>query len=832
MLKKTIRFALKSVVTLALIGVLVAIFSALALIIYLTTDKNLNVNELTAMAKAQDRSTKLYYTVTDEHNKIIAKELEDETLYQTQNREWVRYEDIPNDLINAFVAIEDHRFFTHGGIDIKRTAGAILGFINGNTSYGGSTITQQLIKNITGEDQYSVSRKIREMIKAYKLDKNLDKKEILELYLNTIYLSKNSYGIQVASKTYFDKDVGELTLTECAALACIPQSPTKWDPISHPENNRLRRRTVLERMNELGMINAQELEHALSEELIIANDLTRNTENDEFHSWYTETVIDDCIQLLMKNGIATSRQTASKLLYTGGLSIITAQNPKMQKALENYFENESNFYPNGDLIHPECSMIVMDPKSGKILAIAGSIGKKTANRTLNYATQTHRSPGSSIKPLSVYAPAIEKGCINFATVIDDTPLKFVSNGQGGMRGWPNNSPKVYRGLTTIRDAVARSANTVALKLIARVGKEESFLLLHDGMNIKSLVSASDKKGVSYSDLSDSCLALGQLTKGVTLREMTSAYTSLANGGCFSDGKTVLKILDADGNVLVDNETPQKRVFSEQTAYIMTKLLMGVTENGTASKLGLKKQFECAGKTGTTSGDCDKWFIGYTADLLAGVWLGFPTPQSLVKYGSDNNCHVKTFDNVMQIINSAECLGSNPQVRFEPVEGVISAKYCRDSGKLLSSACMCDPRGCRAQIGYFTKDTLPTQYCDTHKLVLYDTVNKGVATHYCPKENLRYVGLLDVNRSFAYDVTISDSQYTCHSISEHNFCFDPSKPYFYGSVSYGGKSDTASPYNCACSICYKNATAVPKEDQAEIQDPSEKDEEESPALKHT
>ncbi|MBQ7332919.1 MAG: transglycosylase domain-containing protein, partial [Clostridia bacterium] len=357
MLKRILSVAVKLLITLTLIAFLVALFCILSFIIYATTDKALNVSELASLAKAQDRTTKLYYIESENNGNITATELESEALYASQNREWVKYENIPTNLINAFVAVEDHRFFDHNGIDTKRTAGAILGFITGKSSYGGSTINQQLIKNVSGDNDYSVSRKVREMIKAAKLDKELSKNEILELYLNTIYLSENSYGIGTAAESYFGKEVSELNLTECAALACIPQSPTKWDPIRNPQNNEKRRQTVLYRMYELGFINESDLKNAIETELKTVDDRTRKSENENIYSWYTESVIDECIELLLSKGVAKNEQTAKKLLYTGGLSVITAQNPKIQSKIDEYFANERNFYPQGSLIHPECSMV-------------------------------------------------------------------------------------------------------------------------------------------------------------------------------------------------------------------------------------------------------------------------------------------------------------------------------------------------------------------------------------------------------------------------------------------------------------------------------------------
>ncbi len=809
---------LKAVIGTALVLILTAIICIISFVIYAKTSQSLKIDELCTLARAQDRTTKLYYTELDENGKTVAVELESEALFASQNREWVHYESIPKNLINAFVAIEDHRFFEHSGVDLKRTAGAILGFITGKTSFGGSTINQQLIKNITGDSSYSVSRKIKEMIRASKLDTALTKEEILELYLNTIYLSQGSYGIGSAAEVYFNKEASELTLTECAALACIPQSPTKWDPLINPENNSVRRASVLYRMHELGYISDAELENALNEELIISYESTRNNENGTVYSWYTESVISEAVRLLLDNKIATSEQTAKKLLYTGGLSIITAQNPKMQSEVEKYFANESNFYSPDMLIHPECSMVVIDPKTGNILALAGATGEKNANRTLNYATSTRRSPGSSIKPLSVYAPAIDRGLITYGSVIDDTPLRFVSNGYGGMRGWPQNYPQGYRGLTTVRDAVNRSVNTVAVKVLDKVGLDASFSLLHDSMKMSGLIAKTDKNGTLYTDIAESPLALGQLTRGVTVAEITAGYTALANGGVFHEGKTVLKILDADGKLLIDNESEGTRLFSEQSATVMTKLLEGVTASGTASKMTLKNTVACAGKTGTTTSDQDRWFIGYTPDLIAGVWFGYATPKSLEGYPASPSPALKTFDNVMKIINTKECLGANPQTRFTDAKGIITAKYCRDSGKLVTSACMCDPRGSRVETGYFTKDTLPTEYCQTHTMVLYDIKNGGIASPSCKAEDCKYVGLLNVKRYFEYPVVIGDAQYTYQALqSGVPPCLDASKPYFYynsGGAS-AGMSGVNFPFNRYCSC---GMPKPPEEDYEDTENP--------------
>ncbi len=787
------------------LGVLVGVFVVFTgvFVLYAAFSPEMSVSELTTLARSQDKTTKLYYIESSDSGEI-AREIEDETLFASENREWVRYSELPKDLINAFVAIEDHRFFEHGGIDLKRTAGAIIGYVTGRSSYGGSTITQQLIKNVTGEDDYSVKRKVREIIRAYKLDKALSKEEIIELYLNTIYLSEKSYGVGSAAEAYFDKDVSELTLTECAALACIPQSPTKWNPYLNPENNKYRRAIVLDCMEKYGFISSEEKEAAEGSELILHRKSGNGSASEHIHSWYTESVINESISLLTEHKISSSSQTAAKLVYTGGLKIITAENPKMQQKVEEYFSHVSNFYKDGLETHPECSIVVIDPKTGGILALAGAVGKKTRNRGLNYATSTLRSPGSAIKPLSVYAPALDSGLITYGSVIDDTPTEFLRISAEKYRPWPANYPSGYRGLTTVRDAVSRSVNTVAVKILEEYGTERAFSLLHDRMKMASLVREYTDGKNTYTDIASSPMALGQLTKGVSVASLTAGYTALCNGGEFHSAHTVLQILDNDGNILIDNRQKGDKLFSEQSACIMTKLLQSVTSSGTASVMDMKKRVECAGKTGTTSADKDRWFVGYTPDLLAGVWFGYPEPKSLDGYPAIPSPALRTWDNIMKDINTEECLGYPVSEKFEMADGVVTATYCRDSGMLMSAACSCDLRGSRAEVGYFTKDSLPSSYCTRHVIVDYDIKNGAVACPDCPPENVKKVGLLNLYRIFEHDIKITDSQYTYVQLSQSvPPCTEEDKPFYYGMIlngRYSGHSGTSRPANRYCTDC--------------------------------
>ncbi|MBR2460714.1 MAG: PBP1A family penicillin-binding protein [Clostridia bacterium] len=821
----------RSAMYIALTAILTVTFCATALLVYACRySKSISTEAFTELARTQDQTTHLYYISyrSEDGKSDVATELPDQSLYSSQNREWVSYANIPDNLKNAFVAIEDHRFFTHSGIDLRRTAGAILGYLRGGRTYGGSTVTQQLIKNVTGNDEYSVSRKLHEILFALKLDKALSKEEILELYLNTIYLSDSCYGVGSAAEYYFGHECDKLTLEECAALACIPQCPSKWNPRTNPQNNKSRRETVLTRMAELGYITEAERDSAAQKELNVVAKKRKSSEsqNDKRYSWYTEAVIDESVELLVSRGIAANRQTATKMLYSGGLSIITAQNPDMQRIAERYFADDRNFkHQSGALITPECSTVIIDPSTGNILALVGGRGEKKDNRILNYATATKRSPGSSIKPLSVYAPAIDRGKITYGTVIDDTPYTF----NGGKRPWPYNSPRGYRGLTTVRDAVSRSVNTVAVKVLNKVGKQEVFDLLHNRLGMTGLIDSRVIGGESYTDIADSPLAHGQLTAGVTVKEITGAYTALCNGGIYHRPRTVLKIYDSNGKLLIDNADEGDRVFSPETATVMTKLLQGVTKNGTAKSVKLKNRIACAGKTGTTNANCDKWFIGYTPDLLCGVWFGYATPKNLSGYSGTVNPALKVWDDLMTELSTEELLGHAPTKRFPDNPNIVTATYCRDSGKRVTAACLADPRGSRVETGYFTRDTVPREYCDCHVLVRYDTVNHGVAGQDCPDANCRTVGMIRVNRSFPVDVTVADSQYVYRGLDGNPPCLNATEPFFLNALKKGqhvGHSSTSSPFNRFCHKCYfaARSPSPPDQEQTDSTAPGEYEDE--------
>ena len=453
---KIVTYALNIVLTVLLIGIITGSAVACALVVYIKNyvDPYYDIEDLKTDSSL---TTFVYYEQTKEDGSKEWVEWEEERIHGTENRMWVSYEEMPEDLINAFVSIEDKRFFTHEGIDIRRTTGAVLGFLTGNDSYGGSTITQQLIKNVSGEDDVTIQRKIQEILRALNLEGKRSKEEILEMYLNTIYLSKGCYGVSAAAYEFFGKEVSELTLVECAALASIPQNPSKWDPVNHPDLNKERRDIVLNQMYENTDIEKtytiEEIRAAKAEELVLAKGAADQNIS-TVHSWFVDTLISDVIRDLMET-YNYDEQTAKNLLYSGGLRIYTTIDRNIQAKLDAVYQNNDMFPSHGTGVQVESAMTIIEQSTGNLVAIVGGRGVKTTPLGFNRATQAARQPGSSIKPLASYSIGIEKGLINYSTVLDDTPFETDPSG----KTWPNNWNFVYDGLFPVCNAVRDSKNT-------------------------------------------------------------------------------------------------------------------------------------------------------------------------------------------------------------------------------------------------------------------------------------------------------------------------------------------------------------------------------------
>ncbi len=724
---------------------------------------------------------------------VLYHEGEGTPLATSENRIYASYGTFPAHLPNAFIAIEDQRFYRHHGVDWRRTAGAVGNFLLGKPSYGGSTITQQLIKNMTGEAEVSPARKLKEIGRALDVETHLSKEEILEIYLNTVYLSRRCYGVQSAANYYFDTDVSELTLPQCATLAAIIQAPTKWDPIRHPEENQYRRDLVLYKMRELEMITEAEYQAAIAAPLgVTAQPKTQST----VLSWYEETVADEATKLLQELYELDAVQ-ARKLLFTGGLSVDIAQADHVQQTLEQLYAASDTFPAVKDsLIQPQSAAIVLDPHTGAILGIVGARGEKAENRILNYATDTLRPPGSAIKPLSVYAPAMEAGLIHAATVYDDTPCNFTVSATG----WPQNYPNVYGGLTTVQDAVARSVNTVAVKILEDYGIDRSFAFLQEKLHISSLVDRKTKKnGEPLTDQAPAPLALGQLSYGVSVKELTAGYTIFTDAGVYHAPFSVWEIRDGSGNVIFSREVEGERVLSRENAQAMTQLLKTVTTQGTASHLSLAKKMDTAGKTGTTTDDCDRWFVGYTPDYLCGVWFGYATPQPLTGFSETVSPALRAWDRILTALEAPR-LAAGERPAFA-ADALVRGNFCRDSGKQLTPCCTRDPRGNRAVTAYVTPAQLSQAGCDCHIDVLYDTEHQGVCLGGCPGEQLTLYALIRPPvRDFPRQILIKDAQYVYRPLGDAVPGNHPGVPFFVETIPKGhyvGSSGGDRQFNCAC-----------------------------------
>lgn len=662
----------------------------------------------------------------------------------------VTYGECPPALIHAFVAIEDQQFFEHHGVNWGRTATAALNYCLGYTrQFGASTITQQLVKNLTGKSDYSIHRKLQEMCWANDLENRCTKEEILERYLNIINLSQGCYGVGAAAERFFGKAVGELTLAECAALAGITNNPSYYDPVRFPDHTRERRDIILSVMLSEGYIDKASYAEAVATELVLKEGAGR--QETPIYSWYVDMVMGDVVRDLCTT-YGYTREYANRLLWNGGLSIEIAMDPDVQADMEAYFEDTSHFprHQNGE--RAQAGMIVIDPATGDILGVVGAVGDKMGNRLQSHATDTLRPAASAIKPLSVYAPALERGEITWASVFDDVPVTYRSDGS---RPWPKNASRIYRGLTDVRYAVSHSVNTVAVRVLGEVGLRNSFDFLHDTLGMTSLVeSRTLEDGRTISDMGEAALALGQMNYGVTLRELTAGYTALAGGGVYMAPHSYYRVVAPDGRVLLSNSMEGRRAISEQNACIMTKLLEDVVTRGTAKGAQLfGGKIAVAGKTGTSNADCDRYFIGYTPKYLAGVWYGFDYPRPMTDIKS--NPAVKIWHDVMQPIVSRDRGG---QSQFTLAPGIIKVSYCQDSGLRPTDACCADLRGDRTAEGYFIQGSEPRSYCDCHVLRPYRDEQADDPDAMVLPEELRSVGLLRIKRNLPSKIYVADSRY--------------------------------------------------------------------------
>ncbi|MGI5970476.1 MAG: PBP1A family penicillin-binding protein [Oscillospiraceae bacterium] len=606
--------AIKAVGTILLIiittSLILACIAAVYIKNYIQPQLDMNLDDYSL-----NLSSTIYY-----QDKETGQWLELKTLYGNENRLWLDYEDIPVYFEKAAVAIEDKRFYDHQGVDWYRTVGAFVNmFLGMRNNFGGSTITQQLIKNLTKEDDVTVSRKILEIFRALDFEKKYSKENIMEWYLNTIYLGEGCNGVATAAQIYFGKDVSECGLAECASIIAITNNPSMYDPYIDKKANKERQELILKEMYDQGIISRDQYLEAVNEELIFKRGETAEVET-EVNSWYVDQIIYDVTEDLMEE-FNISEVAAEHLIYTAGYKIYACVDMDIQNIVDEvYSTNEYIPYTSSSGKQLQSAITVIDPYTGHVVAMSGGIGKKSGSLLHNRATMSFRQPGSSIKPVAVYAPAINLGLITPGTIMEDSPFSVI-NGVP----YPRNSNGRYVGPVTIYEAVRISLNTIPVKLIDQMSPEVSYDFMVNKLGFTSLVDSYEENGQVFSDISLAPLALGGLTRGVSTLEMAAAYATFPNGGVYYKPKTYTKILDSNDEVVIEKPDTGKTAMKESTAYYINKLLQNVVSSGTGTAAWFKNM-SIAGKTGTTDKNNDRWFVGYTPYYVAAVWTGYDVPE--------------------------------------------------------------------------------------------------------------------------------------------------------------------------------------------------------------
>ncbi|MGN0439044.1 MAG: transglycosylase domain-containing protein [Lachnospiraceae bacterium] len=789
--KNTITYIFyKSMIVIFLMGILAGVGGGIGMFTAII-DKAPDISDIKESVQLQNFQTVIY----DANGKELT------TLSTANsNRVYVEYDEIPDTMINAFVAIEDERFWEHNGIDPRGILRAfVVGIKNRNFSEGASTITQQLIKNqifnvglneATFMD--SLKRKIQEQYLAMELEKQIDKKDILELYLNAIYLGQGANGVKTAAKTYFGKDnLNELTLAECAVIAAITQSPTEFDPVLNPENNKTRKNIVLKKMLEQELITKSEYDVAIADDTYARISINHEDEqNKAYNSYYIDSVITSLTNQLVEEMGYTETQ-AFNAIYSGGLSIYINQDAEIQEIcdaeinnpdnypkttsvalnyaltlidpkteeLYNYSSNHLlNYYkdktqnPKYNLIYsseetaraaadeykayiigktgykeyaesfsttiqPQSSFVVIDQSNGQVKAICGGRGDKIGNLTLNRATDSKRQPGSTFKVLAAYVPALDTAGMTLATSFVDEPTKY-SNGTP-VKNWYGG----YRGEQTIRTAIKDSMNVITVKCFQEVTPQVGYDYLCN-MGITTLKNGETSiNGIPENDINES-MCLGGLTDGVTNLEITGAYATIANQGAYIKPTFYSKVLDHDGNVLIDNTPKPKQVMKETTAWLINSAMQDVVTSGTGGAARLSSGMVVAGKTGTTSSNYDYWFCGSTPYYTASIWMGYDSNTDF----SNSNTHKVIWRKIMdQIVYAKE---QDTSATFAKPEDIVTAAVCINSGLLPV------PDQCPAtRTEYFAKGTVPTKTCELHQTIKICEDSHYRATDYCPNVRL-------------------------------------------------------------------------------------------------
>lgn len=617
--------------------------------------------------------------------------VEYQKLYGTENRIWVDLQNMPKHMGEAVIAIEDKRFYDHNGVDWVRTGGAVLNLLSGSDSYGGSTLTQQLIKNLTYDNEVSLTRKLREIFRALNIEHDYSKDDILEAYLNVVNFGNNAQGVQAASELYYNKDIGECSICECAAIAGITQNPAKWNPLVYPENNKERRELVLSQMYEQEYITKAEYDEAMKEsETLEFVDYSKEDEEEDddtsdVQNWYIDQMYDDLVRDLAKY-YDISEEAASDKLYTEGLQIYCAMDLETQEMIEYEGLHMNDDY--GTDLQVGMTMVGFD---GRVIATTGSSEEKDGNLLFDRASDAVLQPGSSIKPIFTYPLALEGGIINYSGLVLDQPLEKYRYVDGTWYSGPNNAYGAYNGYMTMPEAISWSSNAATVQLLSEVGTQTAYNQAVNLMGFTHLDPEADSSSIG-------ALSLGGMQGGVTVREMAAAMAYVGNGGLFYEPYTYYYVTDANGTVILDNRnnTPNE-AYSPEVAYEMNRALRYnvLTSTHSHSMNANVPNWEIVGKTGTTDDDKDSWFVGASPYCTLAVWTGYDVPSRVP---------VTSLATTMWRTVMGNYLEDKEYKEYDMPDSVISATYCKGSGMLAASYCGA------TGTGYYTKDTMPG-YCN-------------------------------------------------------------------------------------------------------------------------
>ncbi len=730
-----------------------------------------------------DLNSNIYYVDSDGQIQI------QQQIDAQMDRQWVAYEDIPEAMIHAAIAVEDHRFYKHQGVDWITTIQACARMFFGDSSVGGSSITQQLVKNTFGDPSVTVQRKLLEIFQATQMEKSYDKQTILEYYLNIIYLGQNCNGIKTAAATYYGKELEKLNAAECASIIAITNSPTYYDPYQNKENNEDRTDKILWDMYEQGYLTRKEYDVEKDRDLVLKfgidfedkmarcsnescgyKDIISTLKKDSglyycpdcgtqisveqdgtgMYSYHTEAVIKDVAKALAEqDGVEWTYATQEiymRRIQNGGYHIYSTLDWEVQQQVEEIYCNLENVPAVRGAQQLQSAIVVIDNRTGDIVGIAGGTGEKTEYFGWDRA-QAELQSGSSIKPISVYGPAFENGSITPATVVKDLPLNY-NNGN-----WPRNDNWTYNYSRTIYSAVTSSVNAVCAWTLDGIGLDYSYDFAKNKFRLSTLVDEYiDEDGEAHTDKNYGPLAMGSQYWGVTVRDMASAFATYANNGEYREGRTFTKVFDSKGNLVLDNVQDTEQIVSQKTVDYMNYCLINATSRGTGTEAKVRG-ITTAGKTGTTTGNKARWYCGFTGYYTAAVWCGFDQPDA-ISPTRVNNPSAALFKLVMDPLHE-----DKKDVSLYNSDLMKSVTVCLDSGKIATSACLADVRETSrvAEAKVYSED-YPSQYCDKH-VMMEMCSHGGVANEYCKlfagRENQTETDTVTIEKAALVQVTQSE-----------------------------------------------------------------------------